>query len=106
MQYSYLKMSKVVAFLYYSFYNGYNLNLWGDAMKVSYKKLWILCAEREMSKADLRKKAGLSSATFTKLRKNQEVNLSVLLKIADVMNCNAGEMMDFVKDEPTTECVE
>jgi len=43
-------------------------------MKVSYKKLWVLCAEREMSKADLRKKAGLSSATFTKLRKNQEVN--------------------------------
>lgn len=68
-------------------------------MRVSYKKLWVLCAEREMSKADLRKKAGLSSATFTKLRKNQEVNLSVLLKIAVVMNCNAGDMMDFLPDE-------
>lgn len=66
-------------------------------MKVSYKKLWVLCAEKEMSKAELRKQAGLSSATFTKLRKNQEVNLSVLLKIADVMNCNAGDMMDFIK---------
>ena len=73
--------------------------MWGDTMKVSYKKLWVLCAEREMSKADLRKKAGLSSATFTKLRKNQEVNLSVLLKIADVMSCNAGEMMDFIKED-------
>ena len=81
------------------FYNGVNLKLWGDTMKVSYKKLWVLCAEREMSKADLRKKAGLSSATFTKLRKNQEVNLSVLLKIADVMNCNAGDMMDFIKED-------
>ena len=68
-------------------------------MKVTYKKLWILCAEREMSKAELRKRAGLSSATFTKLRKNQEVNLSVLLKIANVMNCNAGEMMDFIRDD-------
>lgn len=68
-------------------------------MKVTYKKLWILCAEREISKAELRKQAGLSSATFTKLRKNQEVNLSVLLKIADVMNCNAGEMMDFIRDD-------
>lgn len=67
-------------------------------MKVTYKKLWVLCAEREMSKAELRKRAGLSSATFTKLRKNQEVNLSILLKIADVMNCNAGEMMDFIRD--------
>ena len=54
-------------------------------MKVSYKKLWLLCAEKEISKAELRKRAGLSSATFTKLRRNQEVTLSVMLKIADVM---------------------
>ena len=71
----------------------------GSSVKVSYKKLWILCAEKELSKGELRKKAGVSSATFTKLRKNQEVALSVLLKIADVMGCNAGDMMDFVKDD-------
>lgn len=35
-------------------------------MKVSFKKLWVLCAEKEMSKAELRKQAGLSSATFTR----------------------------------------
>lgn len=80
----------------------YNLLIRGETMKVTYKKLWVLCAEREMSKAELRKRAGLSSATFTKLRKNQEVNLSVLLKIADVMNCNAGEMMDFIRDDTST----
>ena len=50
-------------------------------MKVSYKKLWVLCAEREISKAELRKRAGLSSATFTKLRKNQEVTLNMMLKV-------------------------
>ena len=72
-------------------------------MKVSYKKLWLLCVEREIGKAELRKRTGLSSATFTKLGKNQEVNLSVLLKIAEVMNCNAGEMMDFLSDEATIE---
>lgn len=68
-------------------------------MKVSYKKLWVMLAEREISKATLRKQAGLSSATFTKLRKNQEVTLGVMLKIADILNCNAGDMMDFIKDE-------
>ena len=72
-------------------------------MKVSYKKLWLLCVEREIGKAELRKRTGLSSATFTRLRKNQEVNLSVLLKIAEVMNCNAGDMMDFLPDEATIE---
>ncbi len=68
-------------------------------MKVSYKKLWVLCVEKEITQAELRRQAGLASATFTKLRKNQEVNLSVLLRIADILKCNAGEMMDFVSDE-------
>ena len=68
-------------------------------MKVSFKKLWVLCAEKEMSKAELRKRAGLSSATFTRLRKNEEVNLYVILKIADVLDCNAGDMMDFIKED-------
>ena len=72
-------------------------------MKVNFKKLWVLCAEREMSKAELCKKAGLSSATFTRLRKNEEVNLSVILKIADVLDCNAGDMMDFVKEKVTSQ---
>ena len=72
-------------------------------MKVSFKKLWVLCAEKEMRKAELRKKAGLSSATFTRLRKNEEVNLSVILKIADVLDCNAGDMMDFIKEDLSTQ---
>lgn len=72
-------------------------------MKVSYKKLWYLCVEREIGRAELRKQTGLSSATFTKLRRNQEANFSALLKIAEVMNCNAGDMMDFVHDNAVIE---
>lgn len=72
-------------------------------MKVSYKKLWYLCVERDIGKAELRKRTYLSSATFTKLRRNQEVNLSVLLKIADVLKCNAGDMMDFIDDTDNTD---
>ena len=72
-------------------------------MKVSYKKMWVLCAEKEMSKAELRRRAGLSSATFTKRRKNQEVTIAVMLKLADVLDCNAGDMMDFIKDDIVVE---
>jgi DNA-binding Xre family transcriptional regulator len=66
-------------------------------MTISYKKLWVMLAHAEMSKAELRRRAGLSPATFTKLRRNQSVSMEVLLKIAEVMNCNIGDMMDFVK---------
>ena len=67
-------------------------------MKVSYKKLWIMLAEREISQAQLRKQAKIAPATFTKLRRNQEVALSILLKIADVLKCDAGDMICFVDD--------
>ena len=67
-------------------------------MRVSYKKLWVMLAEREMSKAELRKLAGIAPATFTKLGRNQEVVLSVLLRIAEVLNCDAGDIMSFIQD--------
>ena len=66
-------------------------------MTLSYKKLWIMLAEREMSKAELRRQAGHSPATLTNLRRNQSVSMEVLMKIAEVMDCNIGDMMDFVK---------
>ena len=68
-------------------------------MKVTYKKLWVLLAHREMSKAELRKLAGIAPATFTKMRRNQEVSLSVLLKIAEVLDCDAADMISFIKDD-------
>lgn len=67
-------------------------------MRVSYKKLWVMLAEREMSKAELRRLAGIAPATFTKLGRNQEVALSVLLRIAEVLNCDAGDILSFVKE--------
>ncbi len=67
-------------------------------MKVSYKKLWVMLAEREMSKVELRKLAGIAPATFTKLRRNQEVALSVLMRIADVLDCDAGDIMNFIRE--------
>lgn len=66
-------------------------------MTISYRKLWVMLAQRDMSKAELRRLAGLSPATFTKLRRNQSVSMEVLLKIAETLDCNIGDMMDFVK---------
>ena len=57
-----------------------------------------MLAEREMSKAELRTLAGIAPATFTKLGRNQEVALSVLLRIAEVLNCDAGDIMSFIQD--------
>ena len=57
-------------------------------MKVSYKKLWVLLAEKEISQVEFRKDLSIATGTMTKLRKNEEVALSVLLRICDYLNCN------------------
>ncbi len=45
---------------------------------------------------------GVTFSTFTKLRNNQEVAISILMRIAEALACNLGDMMDFVKDDRTT----
>lgn len=67
-------------------------------MRVSYKKLWILLVEREISQAAFRKDLNIATGTMTKLRKNEEVALSVLLRICDYLDCNIGEICDAVKE--------
>ena len=57
-------------------------------MSVSYKKLWILLAEKEISKAELRKRLKISPSTLTKLNKNEHIALSILVKICEELNCD------------------
>ena len=65
-------------------------------MKASYKKLWKLLVDLDMSKADLHKQTGLSSSTMTKLRRGEDVSMEALRKICMVLNCNIGDIVEFV----------
>ncbi len=67
-------------------------------MKISYKKLWIRLAEKEILPATLRKDLNIATGTMTKLRKNEEVALSVLLRICEYLDCNIGDICDAVKN--------
>ena len=70
----------------------------GEIMKASYKKLWKLLVDKEMSKGDLHKKSGLSSSTMTKLRKGEDVSMEALRKICVALNCNIADIVEFVPD--------
>lgn len=67
-------------------------------MRVSYNKLWKLLVDKKMSKADLRKAVEIAPNTMTKLRKDEDVSMSVLLKIATVLDCDISEICEFVKE--------
>ena len=65
-------------------------------MKISYKKLWILLVEKDINQATLRKDLNIASGTMTKMRRNEEVALSVLLRICEYLDCNIGDICDAV----------
>lgn len=52
-------------------------------MRISYKKLWVLLIQKDISKATLRKDVGLSTGTMSKLNKGEEVALSVLMRMLE-----------------------
>lgn len=68
-------------------------------MKISYKKLWIMLLEREMSKQQFRERLEIAAGTMTKLNKGQDVSLSTLLKICEYFNCNIGDICDAVPND-------
>ena len=68
-------------------------------VKMGYKKLWILLVEKEINQATFRKDLSIATGTMTKLRKNEEVALSVLLRICEYLDCNIGDICDAIKEE-------
>jgi len=68
-------------------------------MKVSYNKLWKLMIDCKMSKAELRRLTNLSACTISRLNNDEPVSLTVMLKIAKVLNADIGELCEFIKTE-------
>lgn len=75
-------------------------------MAISYKKLWKLLIDKDMTAVNLRQATGIAPNTMTKLRKDEEVSLSVLVKICTALNANIGDIMDLIPDSNsyTEEC--
>jgi len=66
-------------------------------VRICYDKLWKMLIDKKMSPADLRKAINISTSTMTKMKKDEEISMSILLRIAEYLDCNIGDICDFVK---------
>ena len=69
----------------------------GAFMKISYKKLWMLLIQRDITKVKLKRDLGLAAGTMSKLNKGEDVALSVLLRICDYLDCDIGDICEAVR---------
>ena len=67
-------------------------------MAISYKKLWKLLIDKDMTAVDLRQATGIAPNTMTKLRRDEEVSMAVLVKICTVLDANIGDIMDLIPE--------
>lgn len=70
---------------------------------VSYKPLYRLLVERDMSKADLMKAAKISPNTMTKIRRNEEVSMTILNKICAALQVSYGDIVEYIHKDPNDE---
>jgi putative transcriptional regulator len=72
-------------------------------MKTSYKKLWKLLIDRDMTKTDLRKAAGISSSSLAKLSKDENVTTDILMRICSALNVGLNDIVEAVKEDNLSE---
>jgi DNA-binding Xre family transcriptional regulator len=66
-------------------------------MGISYKKLWVLLIEKDITRAQMRRDLKIATGTMSKLNKGEEVALSVLLRICEYLECDIGDICSVVK---------
>lgn len=71
----------------------------GGGVMISYIPLWVTLAKRNLKKTDLLNLIGISSSTLAKLSKNEEVSLSVIIKICNALDCKIEEVIEVVKQD-------
>ncbi len=68
-------------------------------MAVSYKKLFHMLVDRDMTAVQLQQQAGYSANITTRLKKNSYVSLESIEKICVTLDCKIDDIVEFVPDE-------
>ena len=68
-------------------------------MKITYKKLWKLLIDRDMTRKQLKEVTGIGSASIAKLGKGENITTDVLLKICEALNCRVEDILETVQSK-------
>ena len=68
-------------------------------MKMSYKKIWMLLIEKDITKVKLKKDLRIAAGTMSKLNKGEDVSLSILIRICKYLDCDIGDICEVVRAE-------
>ena len=64
-----------------------------NQVKITYKPLWKLLIDKDMTKTELRKKTQIAPSTFTKMNNDQQVSLDILARICVELKCGFDDIV-------------
>lgn len=64
---------------------------------ITYQKLFGILEEKQLNKNYLRKN-GINPKTVDKLIKNQDVQISTINKVCNLLNCTPFDILEYTKD--------
>ena len=67
-------------------------------MSISYDKLWKLLIDKKMNRTELKDASGISFNVLAKMGRNEFVSMESLMKICATLNCNVGDIVDFLPE--------
>ena len=67
-------------------------------MAVSYKKLWKMLIDKEISKQQLREMTSIARSTMVKMVNNEYVAMDVLVRICLAMDCGMDDIVEIERD--------
>ena len=68
-------------------------------MAVSYKKLFHMLVDRDMTAVQLQQQAGYSANITARLKKNVFISLETVEKICNTLDCTLDDIVEFVPDD-------
>ena len=69
------------------------------ALAISYKPLWKLLIDRDMTKKALMQETGISKSTVDKMGRGEKVSLEIIDRICKQLDCNISEVIEYKHDE-------
>ena len=67
-------------------------------MAVSYKKLFHMLIEKDMTPAQLQHQAGFSANIISRMKRNGYLSLETTENICRVMDCGVDDILEFLPD--------
>lgn len=68
-------------------------------MRISYKPLFKMLVDKDMTKQNLREISGISTSSIAKLSKGENLTTDVLLRICEALNCDICDILETISDE-------